>query len=308
MKKLSLVQKREWKGIIFVLPFVFGMMFFLIIPLIQSLQFSFGDIALDGATGKYAFTFKGLVNYDKAFTKDLNFIRLILHSLQELISKVPFIVIVSFLIASLLKKDFKGRGVYRLLFFMPVILTAGILPGIDSGDVLQGLIGSGTVVDHTAINDLTSLINTDFLTDSLNSMKISPAFIDYITQAVGSIIVIINSCGIQFLIFLAALQTISSSIYEAAEVEGATSWQVFWKITIPMISPQILIVVVYTIIDSFVNLNNSFMQYINSLGFTKLETGYAASLSWIYFAMVALVVGVVYFAISKVVFYNNNER
>jgi len=308
MKKLSLVQKRELKGIIFVLPFVFGMLFFLIIPLIQSLQFSFGDIALDGETGRYAFTFKGLVNYDKAFTKDLNFIRLILNSLQELASKVPFIVIVSFLIASLLKKDFKGRGIYRLLFFMPVILTAGILPGIDSGDVLQGLIGSGTVVDHTAVNDLTSLINTDLLTDSLSSMKINPAFIDYITQAVGSIIVIINSCGIQFLIFLAALQTISSSIYEAAEVEGATSWQVFWKITIPMISPQILIVVVYTIIDSFVNLNNSFMQYINSLGFTKLETGYAAALSWLYFALVTFVVGLVYFAISRVVFYNNNER
>jgi ABC-type sugar transport system permease subunit len=127
-------------------------------------------------------------------------------------------------------------------------------------------------------------------------------------DAISNIITIINSAGIQILIFLAALQTISKSIYEAADVEGATAWESFWKITVPMISPHILVVVIYTIIDSFMNVNNKLMQFIYARGFIDFKTGYAAAMSWMYFLIVTAIIAALYFIISRFVFYNENER
>ena len=127
-------------------------------------------------------------------------------------------------------------------------------------------------------------------------------------SAVKNIITIINSSGIQILIFLAALQTVSPSIYESAKVEGATGWETFWKITLPMISPQVLVVAIYSIIDSFVNLNNDMILYLQNLSLGQLRFGYACATSWIYLLLVAVIVCFFYFAISKFVFYDDKER
>lgn len=307
-KRTSLSRKREWKGWIFVAPFAVGMIFFFLVPLLQSLWFSFGSVSMGANSDHYIYEWKGAVNYIRALTEELTFNEALLDSVGGMLAQVPVVIILSFLIAVLLKNRFPGRGLYRVLFFLPVILTAGILPAIDQEDVLQGLIGSGTVVSADAKNELSKLIETEFLTDTLLDMNINSSLVTYVMDAVSNIITVINSSGIQILIFLAALQTISTSVYEAAHVEGATGWETFWKITVPMITPQILVVAVYTIIDSFINVNNAVMQVIYNVGFIKFQIGYASAMSWMYFILIALVIGIFYLVLSRFVFYYNKER
>lgn len=305
---LNLSQRRELKGLLFVAPFLFGMLFFFLIPLVQSCVFSFGDVRMNDELTGYQFDWGGLENYTRALFKELNFVNNLRSSVTTMLMNVPVIVMVSFLISVLIKDKFPGRSLYRVLFFLPVILTAGILPNIDANDVLQGLMGSGVVVDSTVKNTAAGLINTDQLSDLLLSMNIGPQVVNYLMEAIRNIITIVNSSGIQILIFLAALQTISPSIYEAARVEGATAWEIFWKVTIPMISPQILVVTIYTIIDSFVNVNNSLMQYIYQVGFVSFDVGYASAMTWMYFLIVAATIGIFYAVLSRFIFYNDSER
>ena len=307
-KKWTLEQKRNLKGFLFVTPYLFGLIFLFLVPLGQSLLFSFGDVSLNTETGRYQFIWSGLANYSRALFDELVFVSTLKGALTSLMMNVPVILVVSFLIAVLLKDKFPGRGIYRMLFFLPVILTAGILPSIDSTDILQGLIGSGMTVTVDAKNSAANLISTEFLSKLFLQMNISPSVVNYLTNAVRNIIVVVNNSGIQILIFLAGLQTISPSLYEAARVEGATSWEVFWKITVPMISPQILIVVIYTIIDSFVNVNSSLMQMISKVGFDKFQVGYSAAMTWMFFFIIILIVALVYAICSRFVFYNNRER
>ena len=306
-KGLGLSRRREWKGWIFAAPFAAGMLFLFFVPLCQSLLFSFGQVHMAEGASIYSFEWGGVTNYARALTEELDFTKGLLMSVGEMAASVPVIVVVSFLIAILIKSKFPGRGLYRLLFFLPVILTAGILPTIDKADILQGLIGSGTVVDWGAQNDAANLINTAWLTDALMGMNVGTGLVKYLVDAIKNIIHIVNSSGIQILIFLAALQTVSPSIYEAARVEGATGWETFWKVTVPMISPQILVVAVYTVIDSFVNVNNTLIQTIYKIGFVNFNIGYAAAMSWLYFAVIAVIIGVVYAGISHFVFYDDRE-
>lgn len=307
-KKWSLEKKRNMKGLIFVAPYLFGLIFLFLIPLCKSLLFSFGDVSLNKEIGRYQFTWSGLENYSRALLDELKFANSLGSALSSLLMNVPVILVVSFLIAILLKDKFPGRGIYRMLFFLPVILTAGILPNIDGEDVLQGIIGSGTVLNTGTGHTAAHLISTETLQEFFLSINISPTIVNYLTEAVRNIIVVVNNSGIQILIFLAALQTISPSLYEAAKVEGATSWEVFWKITIPMISPQILIVVIYTIIDSFVNVNSALMQLIYDVGFIDFNVGYSSAMTWMFFLLIIIIVCTVYAVCSKFVFYNNKER
>lgn len=305
-KDLSLSKKRDLKGLLFVLPFVLGMLLFFVKPIIQTFAFAFGNVSMSIENNGYVYEYQGLENFRHILFNDLQFIDQLTASFQSTIY-IPFIVMVSFLIAVLLKDSFKGRGIYRVIFFLPVVISSGILPSIDAEDVMQGLLGSGIQVNIDSKNLATNLINVEFLQDMLMSLDMGTSFISYVMNAVKNIINIINNSGIQILIFLAALQTVSPSIYEAAKVEGATGWETFWKITIPMISPHILVVTIYTIIDSFVNVNNDMMTFLKNLSFKKFEFGLSAAATLIYLFFVAFVVGIFYFILSRFIFYNNKD-
>lgn len=291
-------RKKENRGIMFVLPFIIGLIAFFIIPVMHSLIISFGDIKTADGVAKTIIT--GFVNYNRALFVDNDFRKILLSSGVAMLVNAPFILVVSFLIALLIKTDFPMRTFFRSVFFLPVVLMSGILPLLDSADLLQNTIKS---TGANAGGVFTLAITQQGITNFMMEMGLSPQIVSYIMGAVGNIFGIISLSGIQILIFLAALQSISPSLYEASGIEGATIWQQFWKVTLPITSPQILVVVLYTIIDSFVNINNPLMRYISSAGFTKFEFGFAASMSWIYFLCIGTIVAICYFVISKTVFY-----
>ena len=134
-------------------------------------------------------------------------------------------------------------------------------------------------------------------------MKVGTELVSYVVGLVNNVYSIINYSGVQMLIFLAGLQSISPAIYEACQIEGASGWETFWKITFPMISPMILVNAVYTVIDSFTRSNNPAMSFIAKYP----EAEVSLAMSWMYFLIVMLIIGVIAAIASSFVFYQRRD-
>ena len=290
-KSKSLEKSKAKKGYFFVLPFILG--FFLIyLPLIvESLQYSFSDLRTE-ATGLVV-EFSGFENYEYALFEDTNFVPTLVGSLKDLLFDVPAIVIFSLFIAIILNGKMVGRAAFRAIFFIPVILSSGNT--IDTG-------GGQTTSTGTEI--ISKLDVQRFF----SSMQVGQELVAYVTNIVNNVYDIINRSGVQMLVFLAGLQSISPAIYESCFIEGASSWETFWKITFPMISPMILVNAIYTIIDSFVSESNSVMSYISSVASSAQNSAErSAAMSWLYFIIVMLILLVVSGILSAYVFYQRRD-
>lgn len=296
-KGKSRLEKREARyGLLFVLPLIIGVIFFLGSPLIQSFAISLGDINTENG---YDIAVRGWENYKRALTVDADYIKYLLESLKETATNTPLIVIVSFVVAMLLKREFPGRTVYRVIFFLPVILTSGVMSEIRTDELIA------SAIDPMAASEgMTGMLSgsQQVISDLLLSANLSPQLTNYILYAQQNIATVLSLSGIQVLIFLAALQSISPSLYEASAIEGATAWENFWKITLPMVSPQLLVIVLYTVIERFVNISGDTMHYIYTTGFQSLKFGYSSAMAWIYFVMVSFVVAALYFILKRFTF------
>jgi len=153
----------------------------------------------------------------------------------------------------------------------------------------------------------TQVINAIDIQALFANMKIGTELVDYVVQIVNNIYNIINRSGVQMLIFLAGLQSISPAIYESCTVEGATAWETFWKITFPMISPMILVNAVYTVIDAFTSSQNTVMEFIADISTQTLGDVRSSAMSWMYFMLVILVIAVVALVMSAFVFYQRRD-
>lgn len=293
----SRMEKREARyGVLFVLPLIIGVVFFLGLPLLQSFAISLGDINTENG---YDIIVNGLGNYRRALTEDADYIKYLLTSMKEAATNTPLIVIMSFVVAMLLKREFPGRTMYRVIFFLPVILTSGVMSEIRTDELI-----ASTIDPMTTSEGMRAVLSGSqrVISDLLLSANLSPQLTGYILYAQQNIATVLSLSGIQILIFLAALQSISPSLYEASAIEGATAWENFWKITLPMVSPQLLVIVLYTVIERFVNMSGKTMQYIYTTGFQSLKFGYSSAMAWIYFVIVSFVVAVLYFILKRFTF------
>lgn len=297
-KQSRLVQKREIKGLFFVLPFLIGFFGFIFFPMIQSLIYSFNDLKFDG---KVWLEFVGIDNYKRAFLIDTEFRELLLDSLSSMIINVPIILIFSMLVAVFLNGKFVGQATFQMIFFIPVIVSAGIMPGLLGDDLIRR-----TIINASSLTgEGTSLFNATLIGDLFTKMSLPSGFIKYIMYAITNILEVINSSGIQILVFLIALKAIPKSLYEASNIEGATAWESFWKITFPMVLPQMLVNIVYTIIDAFSNNVNPVMTAITYYNFDSFQFGYAAALAWTYFVIIIVILTAFVLAIKRVIKYYN---
>ncbi len=298
-RKLTLRGKEAVAGYVFAIPFLVGFFGLFLPMLIKSIQFSFSNMTVE--QGGYVLTKaanNGLEHYIRALSIDPEFNLNLLGSVKDMAVNVPLIIIFSFFAANLLNMKFRGRGVARSIFFLPVILTSGIVLGIESSDLLQATLGPEGMLSADDANTVFNVAG--FL---LNYTNLPSGIIMYLSQAVLGIYDIVISSGVQILIFLAGLQGISPSLYEASNMEGATAWENFWKITFPMISPLILVNAIYTIIDSFTSANNELMQEIKNTIFSDVKYGYGSAMAWIYFVVITIIICIVGGIIGKRVFY-----
>lgn len=293
-KPKSLAYRNAVTGYLFTLPFTVGFLVFLLVPLLQSLRMAFSTVKFDGGI---VYEYVKLYNFKYIFTVDPEFVPFMLNELWQMIYTIPSIIIFSFFIAIVLNQEFKGRGLVRAIFFLPVILSSGVLVGIETNNtLLQGL--KDVIAETSNATSITDVVKSLFLAEG---EYIGP--IQYVFDAVDRIYDIAIGSGIQIIIFLSGLQTISPSMFEAAKIEGATAWETFWKITLPMVSSLILVNVIYSIIDFFVRSDNEVMEHIKETMTAQAEYGRSSAMAWTYFALIAAIIALVSAFISKRVYY-----
>ena len=294
--RLSYERKKQFYGYGFLSLWIIGVVFYFAIPLYKVIEFSLGKIELLD-TG-YALDFVGLSAYDRALRGDNKFIQNLVYSIGNMLYEVPVIVAFSLCVAMLLNKKFRGRTVARAVFFIPVIVTSGV--------VLSVLNGSGGSEGSLLQAQSSSLFSVGGSGDFLFELGLPSQIINLIVGTANNIFNLSWKSGVQILVFLAALQTISPSLYEASRVEGANGWDNFWKLTIQSISPMILLCVIYTVVDSFIDYNNILMSYIDSYT-KKLDIEYSSAMIVLYSAAVVLVVGLVFLISRKMIYYSDDR-
>ena len=293
-KPKTMAYKNAVAGYLFILPFLIGFVAFLLVPMGQSLRMAFSTIKFDNGI---VYTFVKLQNFKYAFTVDPDFVPRMTAELIQMAYSVPSIIIFSFFIAIVLNQEFKGRGLVRAVFFLPVILSSGVLVGLETNNTLmQGL--KDVIAETSNLTSITDTVKSIFMMDGGGS-----GIINYVFDAVDQVYDIAIASGIQIIIFLSGLQTIAPSMFEAAKIEGATAWETFWKITFPMISSLILVNVIYSIIDFFVKSDNEVMDLIKQTMVSKVEYGLSSAMAWTYFIVVSVIITVVSAIISKKVYY-----
>lgn len=292
-KVISWEQKKKRYGYFFVMPFIVGAVFFLISPMISSIAYSFSNLQV--TTTGYELDFVGFKNFHQLLAVDPTYRKVLLDSLVDMICNVPITIIFSFFIASVLNTKFKGRTVFRGIFFIPVFMASGIYRQLENVDQLTQMMANETTVSAGSIS--ASFVN--FLTE----MNLNADIINLLVGAVDRISTIVAMSAIPIIIFLSAFQSISPSIFEASYIEGASKWEVFWKISFPMVSSQILVCVIYTIIDSFTSSSNTMINLVHTTSFNEFNFGLGASMIWIYLIAIAAIVAIVYSIINKHIFY-----
>jgi ABC-type sugar transport system permease subunit len=236
-------------------------------------------------------------NFYWIFRVDKDYIEALVGELKRMLLFVPGILVFSFFMASLLNQEFRGRTVVRAIYFLPVILSAGVFLGVESNNQLLANISQSMKDENGAA------VITQTLENILLQGETGNTFFQYVIDIVGQVYDIAMASGIQIIIFLSGLQTIPPSMYEAAKMEGCTAWESFWKITFPLIGSMILVNVVYTLVDFFTRTDSKLMTLINDTLLIRFEYGKVAAMSWTYFLIVAAFLGLVFAIFSRRVYY-----
>lgn len=306
-KSVSLDKKKARAGYLFVLPFIIGFLVIYLPIIFDSIRYSFNEIEIL-RSGGYELHWVGFENYVKAVTQDHTFIDTLTGGIATFLLEVPAIVIFSLFVAIILNQKMAGRAAFRAIFFIPVILATGLISDIDKVSAITQP-GDSTSIDvGTGQDQIAEIVDSMDIKRLFSGMIVGEELLEGVAKLVNNIYDIINRCGVQMLIFLSGLQSISPSIYESCTMEGASAWETFWKITLPMISPMILVNSVYTIIDSFTASSNDVMSYISGV-YSSGQNGQVLSsaMSWMYFLVIILLVAAVGGIIRLFTFYQRKD-
>ncbi len=296
MKRMISLERRQRRwGMLFVLPFLIGLLFFVVIPFCRAVSFSFCNLSI--TESGYRLDFVGLENYRQIFLVDPNYREDLLFSLRDMAINVPICVLFAFFVASLLNTKFIGRSFSRVVLFLPVIVSSGMVQKLTDGYTMETLAAATESAAGAGLSG--AIVNL------MNSMSMNTSLVGFISDTVNRIADITAMSAVPIVIFLAGLQSISPSIFEASYIEGATKWEVFWKICLPMVSPLILVCIVYSVIDSFTNVSNPVISTVHSTMFENIKFGVGAAMALSYMAIMGIILLVVYTVVSRFVFYQD---
>ena len=284
MKKLKSSRINQNVGIVFSLPLIIGLLIFFIPTVIMGFRFAMSDVSV--AQG-LELKFTGIENIKYALRVDPKYFQLVISDISDLITTLPIVLVFSLFIAVLLNGKVWGKSAFRVIFFLPVIACVGMLASGNSNLVMETMSSGAQETESEVLSAMSDV------TTMLQSLSFSPKLISFVSNAANNIMDIVNRSGVQILIFLAGLQSISPSIYESAQVEGASGWETFWKITLPMILPMMVANVLFTFVDSITRSNTEMVTYIQNMAFGKAQFGYAAAMSWFHYFCLVFVLGLI---------------
>jgi len=322
IKKLNLTmaRKKQIYGILFCLPFIIGFIFFFASPIAFYIRLAFSkmevfiQVAAGAGTGRWMggnetigglkLTYIGIENFKEMFLNRVGWMQNIMINLKWLAYDVPSIVLFSFFISIILNQKFKGRFAARAVFFLPVILASGAIAVLNTDTLTQlaysVVLGNDEATANMGIN---SFYRT--MLSLLGQNQVSKVLIDTVGIIIGEMDWVVNNAGVQILIFLAGLQTIPKSLYEASHMDGASSWENFWKITLPMLSPVLLVNTAYTIVDCLAAPDNWIIRDIYNEFMRGGNYALSAAMGVSYYTMVLAIVAVILYFMSKFVYYED---
>lgn len=310
--KFTYHKRQAMWGYVFITPLIIGFIYFFLFPFITTVVFSFSNIYRAGVlqgtneTLGVVTEWVGFENYKFIWNVHSTFKETLGSVFVDTLLNVVLILVFSLIIAVVLNSNFKGRSFVRAVFFMPVIFNSQAVDmAMSSGAAMTD------AMEQEGQTIFSAMFNfADFLTEA----NLPVAAVNFLTNASDSIFDVISYSGVQILIFLSAIQSVPKHLYEAAKIEGATQYEIFWKITFPMVSPLMLTAGVYTVVDSFLRseLLTLMKKYsiagdvAYTLGLGNLTNdGVYAAMSMLFCLVSLAVVIIVILAIRKLVFYHD---
>ncbi|MGM9668350.1 MAG: carbohydrate ABC transporter permease [Faecousia sp.] len=293
-KSSGLIRKQQRSGYLFVFPWIIGFVIFFLKPLFESFWYSFNDVTM--GTNGLENSFVGLANYQYLLLQDSSFLTNLWTVTGAMIQQVLICTVLSLFIAVVLVQKFRGRTIYRAILFLPIIMTSGVVFSMVGSVVgSAGLSGTGNAY----------LYSSSSITNLMIQGGVSREIVNTLARFIDSIFAMIPNCGVPILLYISGLQKIPDSYYEAARIEGANGWEIFWKITIPKIAPVIFLNIVYIIVDATTSYGgtsggNVMMAAIETMGFGKtMKFGMSSAMAWMYFAVTALFLLLAYLILGK---------
>jgi ABC-type sugar transport system permease subunit len=305
-RAVSLDRRKARAGYFFVLPFLIGFIAIYLPMIWDSIVYSFSRVTIIPGEGSLT-EFVGWENYREALFVNPDFVKTLISGIKELAFDIPAIILFSLFMAVLLNQKMAGRAAFRAIFFVPVILSTGLMETIDAANIVGDMMEEDSIATGTESSTAAEIVSAIDIEILFQGMKVGTELVSYVATMINNIYDIVNRSGVQMLIFLAGLQSISPAIYESCSIDGATGWETFWKITFPMISPMILVNSVYTIIDSFTTNQNTVMRFIDGVYTQSNGKEISSAMSWMYFLIVILIVAIVAAIASAFVFYQRKD-
>ena len=267
-------------------PFLIGAGIFLLYPLYMTIKLSFGELSggsnfdLNWLEGEHL-----LDHYANALFKDTNFVPILLGEIKTMLVRTPLILALSLIIAICLSRNIKFRGFFRFAFFLPFLL--------GTGNVLKQMLDVGVDEQLLSLESVTVIPPhiLNYLGDNV---------VEMVNLLFNNIVLVLWNSGVQILLFMSGVLSISPALYESASIDGASEWEKFWKITLPMLTPIILLNLVYTITESFTSTTNRMLVYIKNKCFSHVsEFEFAAATSMLYMLVVLLFIGIAFLILGR---------
>lgn len=283
-KPTSLMERRNNYGYLFVSHWILGLLLFFIIPTISSVIYSFCNLEMtnDGLQLNFA----AFEHFDYIFTKDEKFVDNLLASVTDLLTALPIIISLSMILAVILNSEFKGRLIFRAIFFLPVILANSTVMELLSSehlDVPLFNVSSGATTEYGGMIDFKTI---------LMDLQLPKAISDLFEGYLSNLFNLIWSCGVQTILFLAGLQSIPKQLYEVGTIEGCSRWETFWMLEVPSLRNIIQLVLIYTMIDQFTALASPVMMQSTNLMFKQAIYDRSSAMLWVYFLIVGVVMAI----------------
>lgn len=280
-REISLRTREALHGYGFILIWVVGFAIFTLFPLAQTIRYSLNQVTVTASNINLDFV--EWANYSRALFTDPTFVELLIGYTIETLVSVPIVLIFAMIIAMFLNLKFRLKGLFRVIFFLPIVIT--------SGPVIKELTAQGAA-SAPGLADIPAIV--DFLAELPRSLR-SP--VEYLLT---SFVLILWFSGVQILIYLASLQKIDQSVYEAAAIDGASSWEIFWKIILPSLSTVTVVNAIYTIVTLSHFSENKVIRYIYDRTYdVQGGIGYASAMAFIYLGVMIVLLGIVYFFLMQ---------
>lgn len=274
-------QKQNRLGYSFMLPWIIGFIIFTAIPFIATIYLSFTEVK-QTVVG-FEINFIGMGNYMMAFFESTEFRPALLSFLSTIVPYTFVIVILSFILAYLLNRITAFRGVLRTIYFLPVIIMSGPV----MTQLLEATANAGGGEEQT--REFVDIFILQMI------MSYSRDFANILVTVFEQLSTILWFTGIPIILFINGLQKINYNLYEAAQIDSANSWQILWKITIPIIKPIALVVTIFTIAQLGTLPTNAVYTLIKTTtDNTSGGLGVAATYSWIYSLIVLGIMGIAF--------------